>query len=152
MEQHPELKDIYMELYPEVIFLKIEMYGGQMLYDCTLKYTQISEEENITHMLRSLKDIEQIENIHKEENCSIYIGNIEEDDVILIPVAIIYSDAYVYIDDEIRDMPDEMIFKKIYVPHVIIYYDDFMEKETEVPIRDLLDNSLITEFFFEELG
>lgn len=135
-----------------MIFLKIEVYGGQQLYNCMLNYTEISEEKNIEGSLRSFKELEQDNNICKKEKRDICIGDVASDELILIPVAIRCSDAYVYVDAEMADMPAEVIFRKIYVPHEISFYDGFIEKNIVVPVRDLLDNNLITEFFFEELG
>lgn len=147
-----ELEDTYIYPYPEVVFLKIEVYGGQQLYNCTLNYTEIAEEKNLETCLRSLKDIERNENIFKKENCNTYLGDITSNELILIPIAIKYREGYSYDDQEIADMSGETIYRKIYVPHEISFYDGFLEKNIVVPVRDLLDNNLITEFFYEELG
>lgn len=152
LKKESELRDVFIDPYPEVIFLKIEVYGGQQLYNCMLNYTEISEEKNIEGSLRSFKELEQDNNICKKEKRDICIGDVASDELILIPVAIRCSDAYVYVDAEMADMPAEVIFRKIYVPHEISFYDGFIEKNIVVPVRDLLDNNLITEFFFEELG
>ncbi len=151
LEKESQLTNIYVQPYTEVIFLKIEIYGERPLYNCTLDYTEILEESNIEYSLRSLKNLEEM-NIFNQEKGVFNIGNIGVNDVVLIPVAIRYSDAHTYINEEMRNMPSEMIFRKVYVPDKIKFYDDFLKKETTFPVRDMLENGLITEYFFEELG
>ena len=40
----------------------------------------------------------------------------------------------------------------LYIPQRIIYYDKITNEEIILEVRDLLENSLITDVFFEELG
>lgn len=141
------LRENYGYANPEVIFLRIEVISNRIVRDVNINFVKIIEDTNIEIPFRSF---ENLDNNYKGEYTDIAIGDMLPNEVILIPVVLKYTE----IGGSLRDKmtTPESVFKTIYVPKSITCYDDFYEREEIFDIRDVLHNSLITEYFYEELG
>lgn len=151
-----ELQEQYVYAEIEVIFLKIEVISNRSAENVRVDFGVIEESENIyTHVVK-FADIKKNRNI--SENLTVAVGDAAPNDVILIPVMIKYAEGY--IQEELVDISPgylmiedrESVHKKIYIPEKIDIYDNFYEKVISFEIRDMLEDSLITEFYYEELG
>lgn len=155
-QKNSELKEQYKYVYVNVIFLRIEVISNRRAENVRVDFGVIEENENIhTHVIK-FADIKEDHNA--SENLTVAVGDTAPNDVILIPVMIKYTeggimDDLAYIVPECFMIEDkESIHKKIYIPEKIVLYDNFYEKEISFEIRDMLEDSLITEFYYEELG
>ena len=141
------LKENYGYANPEVFFLKIEVISNRVVRDVNINFVKIIEDANIEMTFRSF---DGLENKYNEEYIDIAIGDMLPNEVILIPVVLTYTEIGGSLSD-IMTKP-ESVFKTIYVPKSVTCYDDFYEREENFGIRDVLQNSLITKYFYEELG
>ena len=148
-----DLKGKYNSVYTEVIFLRIDTVSNRIIKDASIDSFRICEEHDIDG---SLFNFASMQEYYKENgsNITIKIGDIVSNDMILILVAIRYSEMvsdYVS-NDLLRDLPEQSTYKIIYIPNSISCYDTFYEKTLHFEIRDLLEGSFITNYKYVGLG
>lgn len=153
-----ELQKNYHYPYIEVIFLKIDIISNRLVKDVNLNFLKIDEEENIKDDFKTFELMENEDYYKKGKNINIEVGDMNPNDVILIPVVLQYSELK--IDYEMSDYDNgnifyennASIFRKIYIPQNIVCYDEFYSEEKKFDIRDVLEDSLITNFYYQEKG
>ena len=147
-KKYPELTKKYNRVYPEVLFLKIEIIGNRQINDVTINFDKIDKENYIKERFKQFSDFKD----KKTKKSSIFLGNLEPNDIILVPVVLQYSEGGFVGQVQEDDMPEYLLYKKIFIPRNITFYDIFYEKNITLSIRDALEDSLITNFYFEEFG
>lgn len=144
-------KDIekkYNWVYPEVLFLKIEIIGNRQIDNVTINFDKIEQENNIKERFKNFSDLKNKET----KKSTIFLGDMEPNDIILVPVVLQYSEDDYVVQTQEDDIQEYLLYKNIYIPRNITFYDIFYEKNITLRIRDALEDSLITNFYFEELG
>lgn len=149
-ERNDELKKQYKYAFSNIYFLSIESTSNRVIRDVSIDFVKISEDNNIYVPFQGFNKLDENDSYQNKENINIVIGDMYPNDVVLIPVVI----GYYEIGGTTRDimLTKESIFKKVYVPKSVSCYDDLYEKEENFGIRDILHNSLITEYYYQELG
>lgn len=144
IEKNENLQE-YDYVYPEVIFLKIDVASNRIVRDVKINFIEIETNNNIKERFTTFEDIKDEDFYNDGKNVNFDIGDIYPNDVILIPVVLQFSEGgYDIYDEEETNFEDhyivydykESIYKKIYVPQTTICYDDFLENNKEFNIRD----------------
>ncbi len=147
-----ELKNQYDFVYTEVIFLKIEIIGNRQISNVFINFDKIEEENYIEGIFTRFSNFED----EDFKNLDISLGKLAPNDIILVPVVLQYSEGqterWEKIEENNEKMHQPLLYKEIYIPRSITFYDVFYEKEITLEIRDALEDSLITCFYFQELG
>lgn len=158
--------DVYLnnrygnDLYINVYFLKIELISNRFIQDVNINFKRIETEDNIEEGFGKFEYIKKKEFYQYAQDISIQVGDMQPNDIILIPVVLEYSNYNSSIDYESSFIEegyfvyddDAIIYKKIFVPQSVICYDNFCEEDKFFDIRDVLDDSLITSFYHQEQG
>ncbi len=147
-------------LYAEIYFLKIELRSNRFAQDVKINFTKIESEKNIEGSFVKFEDFKKKDIYKKGQDITVQVGDLQPDDIILIPVVLEYSNYNVSIDYELSFIDsgyivydnDAIIYREIYVPETITCYDEFYNEEKEFNIRDVLEDSLITSFYHQEQG
>lgn len=151
MENDDGLRNKYQVVFPEIVFLRIDVISNRIVNDVKIVFKRV---ENTNDFEERLKTFSEFTNRHGNigENVTISIGDITSEDSILIPVALKYSECDYDYYDSIEEMPCDSIYKIVYIPEQISCYDTYKEELLHFEIRDLLEKSLITSFYYEEQG
>lgn len=151
IENDEQLKNKYSIIYPEVVFLRIDPISNRIINDVRIVFQKV---ENTSDFEEKLKTFNEFTNEYGNigETITINIGDITPEESILIPVALKYSEADYDYYDNIEEMPHDSIYKIIYIPENISCYDTYKEEILNFEIRDLLEGSLITSFYYEQQG
>lgn len=147
-KKYTELTKKYNQVYPEVLFLKIEIIGNRQIDNVTINFDKIEKENYIKEHFKNFSDLKN----KKTKKSTIFLGDMEPNDIILVPVVLQYSEGDFVVQTQEDDMQEYLLYKNIYIPRNITFYDIFYEKNITLRIRDALEDSLITNFYFEELG
>lgn len=81
------------------------------------------------------------------ENITVNLGDAVPNDTILIPLELRHPIYY-----RNRNNETWTIYKMMYIPQNISFYDEFYENTFTFEIRDLLDGGFITEYAFYGQG
>ncbi len=147
----------------DVIFLNIESFGNRNLNNMVIIADKIIYHSNYDCFFRSFSDLNlDAEEIVTREQKVINLGDRRSGENILIPVALQYEihkqfngdigenigeDFYVY------SLPENtFLYKVVYIPRFIKYYDSITEEEITFEVRDLLENCIETSIFVSEQG
>lgn len=156
------LQDKYEnDVYSYVYFLKIEVISNRLVSNIKIKFRKIETENNIEERFEKFGYLVNKEYYKIGEDIELSAGDVQSNDIILVPVVLIYGDdTKDPIDYQLSDLKrgyiiynyNESIYRKIYVPKTIVCYDVLYEKEKSFDVRDVLEDFLITRFYFNELG
>lgn len=151
LKKDPNAYNLYDYVYPEIIFLKLEVISNRYAKNTCINFIKISEENNIYETFRTFGDMKNRDYYRNGDDITIKIGDLYPNEIILIPVVLKYSEGHLFSlnDDEIED---GSIYRLLYVPQNISCYDIFYNEEIVFDVRDVLEDSLITEYYYEEFG
>ena len=151
MEDDEQIRNRYRTVFPEVVFSRIDAISNRIINDVCVVFKKVVSTSDFEERLKTFDEFAcKYGNIG--ETITINIGDITPEESILIPVALKYSEADYDYYDNIEEMPYDSIYKIIYIPGNISCYDAYKEEILNFEIRDLLEGSLITSFYFEEQG
>lgn len=152
MENDEQVRNRYRIVFPEVVFLRIDAISNRLINDVSVVFKKVESTSDFEERLKTF-DMFTCKYGNIGETITINVGDITPEESILIPVALKYSEAdYDYYYDNIEEMPYDSIYKTIYIPENVSCYDTYKEEILNFEIRDLLEGSLITNFYFEEQG
>ncbi len=152
---------------PVIVFLSLESFGARKLTDMKVFLKKIIYKEDSYPFYNHFSEINyDDENIVSVTEMEIGLGDRFAGENILVPVFLRYE---LYNDikrkEEERDeliergdfvisyFPDDCyIYKCIYVPVKVTYYDNIADENIEVEIRDMLDYHLKISEFADGLG
>lgn len=153
MRLDAELRNTYTHVRAEIIFLRIDIIGNRVARNIALNFLEIKEENNIN---RQLLDFTSFVDLYGEngQNVIVNIGDAFPNDMILIPLAVRYSENISYFSLEEYEMINfmETTYRTIYIPQSISYYDMFYEKTFNLEIRDMLNGAFVTDYKYMGLG
>lgn len=136
----------YNWIYSEVVFLKIDIISNRVVKDINFDYCKINMENNINAYEDNFSScISSYE--ENGENITVNLGDAFPNDTILIPLELRHPIYY-------RNSGNKTwtIYKMMYIPQNISFYDELYENTFTFEIRDLLDGGFITEFGFYGQG
>lgn len=99
MENDEQLRNRYRYVYPEVVFLRLDIISNRIINDVNITFKKVENTSDFESWLKTFNEfIRKYGSIG--ENITINIGDITLEDSILIPVALKYSEGdYNYYDD-----------------------------------------------------
>ncbi len=155
----------------EITFLSLESFGNRNIFNLRLEYDDIRYKKNTTIDWEAFKDINlKNKNIMSIERKLMKLGDRKVGEKLLIPLFFKYNIEgnhdiewqKIVESDEIQEYQGEVYiyfppdasytYKNIYYPHQVLYYDDIINDEISVEIRDMLENRIKTSVYFSELG
>lgn len=147
-------------LYVEVYFLKLELRSNRFAQDVKINFKKIEFEHNVEGGFFNFEEIKKKDIYEKGQDITVQVGDLQPDDIILIPVVLEYSNYNSMIDYELSFMDkgyivydnDALTYREIYVPETITCFDEFYNEKKEFNIRDVLEDSLVTSFYHQEQG
>lgn len=153
-----QLQNKYNHLYAEVIFLKIEVISSRIVNNITINFRKIETNNNIEDSFETFNGMYDKDDYEDGNDIVVNVGDMNPNDIILIPVVLEFSEPtldyeasnfeveYIVYDD------NSSIYREIYIPKTITCYDNFIGENKKFEIRDVLEDSLITNYYFEEKG
>lgn len=150
-------------VYSDVIFLNIESFGNRNLNDMKIIAEKIIYNSNYECFFRSFSDLNlDVEEIVTKEQKVINLGDRRAGETLLIPVVMQYEIHKEFNEDIAENMGEDFyvyslpentfLYKVVYIPRFIKYYDSVTEEEITFEVRDLLENCIETSIFVSEQG
>lgn len=143
----------------EILFLNIESFGVRNMADLKILYKEIENTKDTKGTFRNFDIIER--NLSSNDCSELLLGDREAGKSILIPVVLTYNTYSMkkYISEtrkegvfHLSNLHKEYIFKYMCIPKRILYKDTVSNKNFNVIVRDVLDDSIQINVYVEGLG